>query len=180
MGKVMKIERLNAWFGLAGNVAVLLGLVALALEINANTKALRVQISEQTFLARQDRLLAMAANKDLQTLYVKALLDPAKLTPSEAWGATAFIESRIAYTRRSFYRYKDGLMTEDSWKDDLSGVSYYLDGAFGQLLWSELKDSESPDFVAEVDSELAESKGKGLSNDEWLREMHKKIANLDL
>ena len=49
-----------------------------------------------------------------------------------------------------------------------------------QWLWSELKDSQSPDFVAAVDSELAESKGKGLSNDEWLCEMHKKITNLDL
>lgn len=179
----MKMERLNAWLGLAGNVAVLLGLVALAVEINANTKALRVQISEQTFAIRQERLLATASDVDFQKLRVKLLLSPSELTPSELWGALAWLESRLAYTERSFSRYKEGLMTEDAWKGDLASVSYYLGGAFGRVVWSnerELYAEEDAEFVAAVDGQLAMGKGKGLSNEEYLIRLQEQVAKLDL
>jgi hypothetical protein len=136
MEKVMKMERLNAWLVLAGNVAVLMGLVALAVEINANTKALQVQISEQTFTNRQEFLLTSASNVDFQTLYAKSLLSPSELTPSELFGAAALLTARLAHTERSFSRYKDGLITENEWKGDLAAVSYFLGGPFGQVFWS--------------------------------------------
>ena len=179
----MKMEPLNAWLGLAGNVAVLLGLVALAIEINANTKALEVQISEQTFANRQEFLLTSAGNVDFQTLYAKSLLSPSELTPSELWGAAALLTSRLAHTERSFSNYKDGLITEDEWKADLSAVSYYLGGPFGQVFWSNEREyylGDESGFAEAVDAELAKGKGKGHSNKEYLVRLQEQVAKLDL
>ena len=39
----MKFERLNAWLGLLGQLAVLGGLIALVVEIRGNTLSLRAQ-----------------------------------------------------------------------------------------------------------------------------------------
>ena len=176
----MKMERLNAWMSLAGNVAVLLGLVALAIEISAATDALRVQVSENTFVMQQERIGAVAENTDLRTMYVKSLLNPSELTPSEAWGITAHLSMRLESINRRFHLYKDGVITEASWESALGSAPYYFSGSVGQLFWSEIKEgyADEPDFVAAIDSSLAESKGKGLSDEEWLRSFHQKIANL--
>ena len=134
----MKMERINAWLGLAGNVAILLGLVALAIEINANTKALRVQISENSAL---------------------------------------YFERTMLDDRRQFDLYKRGVLTEAEWQTELSYTPYHWNTPFGQLLWSELKGDYDPEFVAAVDNVLAESEGE--PNDEWLRRVHERVANLE-
>ena len=173
----MKMERLNAWLGLAGNVAILLGLVALAIEINANTKALRVQISENSVALAQEANLAVAGNPDLQALYSKALFRPAELTPAELWGATLYFERTMVNDRRQFDLYKSGVLTESEWQTELSYTPYHWNTPFGQLLWSELKGDYDPEFVAAVDNVLAESEGE--PNDEWLRRLHERVTNLE-
>ena len=107
----MNVERLNTWMSFAGQIAVLLGLVALAIEINANTKALRVQVTENSFALQQERMAATAGNAELQALYVKSLLSPSELTPAEVWGLAAYLGIRLESGKRSFHHYKDGVIT---------------------------------------------------------------------
>ena len=175
----MKMERLNTWMSFAGQIAVLLGLVALAIEINANTKALRVQVTENSFALQQERMAATAGNVDLQALYVKSLLNPSELTPSEVWGLTAHIGIRLASANRSFLLYKDGVIPEASWEDALGSLYYQLSAPFGRVYWSETKEAyvDTPDFVAAVDKRLAD--GGGLPNDEWLLRFHARVAKMD-
>ena len=177
----MKMERLNAWMTFAGNIAVLLGLVAVAIEINTNTNALRVQIEENSFALQQERSSAIAGNTDLQALYVKSLLNPSDMSPSEVWGAASHLDVRIAALNRSYSLYEDGVITEAQWNDELALASYQFGGTFGQLFWNEVKDGwvAFPGFVEAIDNELAESKGKGVSNEEWLRSFLQKVANLE-
>jgi hypothetical protein len=178
MEKVMKMERLNAWMGIAGNIAILLGLIALAVEINANTKALRVQATEDFMAMIQEHKLAFAANVDLQALEAKALLNPAELTPAELLGMVSWIELRINTAERRFDLFKEGVVPETDWQDSLGAVQYYLGTKFGQWAWSEIKKGYAykPEFVAAIDSELANS--KATPNDEWLLAFHEKLANL--
>jgi hypothetical protein len=178
MEKVMKMERLNAWMGLAGNIAILLGLVALAVEINANTKALSVQAMENTMAMIQERKLDFAGNIDLQALDAKATLNPAELTPAELLGMISWLEVRINTAERRFDLFKEGVVPETDWHESLSAVPYYLGTKFGQLAWSEIKEAYAykPEFVAAIDSELANS--GATPNDEWLLTFHEKVANL--
>ncbi|MDH3416217.1 MAG: hypothetical protein OEM64_07920 [Gammaproteobacteria bacterium] len=177
----MEMERLNAWMTVAGNIAVLLGLVAVAVEINTNTNALHVQIEENSFAMQQERASAVAGNTDLQALYVKSLLNPSEMNPSEVWGAVAILGLQVTSLNRSYLLYKDGMLSEAQWKDLLLGASFQFGGSFGQLYWSEVRDDWAafPDFVAAIDNELAKSRGKGLSNEEWLRRFFEKVTDLD-
>jgi hypothetical protein len=179
MEKVMKMERLNAWLGLAGHVAVLLGLIALAVEINGNTKALHVQVMENTASRAQEGLLAVAGNVDLQTLYVKALLEPAELTPSEFWGAVLYFEERIVEVQRKYDLLKSGVLSEEEWRRALSSVPYQFGTTFGRFYWSEVKeDGFDPDFVVAVDSAIANFDGE--TNENWLRRVHKEMVDSGL
>jgi hypothetical protein len=175
----MNVERLNAWMSFAGQVAVLLGLVALAIEINANTKALRVQLTENSFALQQERMAATAGNAELQALYVKSLLSPWELTPAEVWGLSAHLGIRLESAKRSFHHYKDGVITEASWEEALDSIYYSFSAPFGQLYWSESKEAyvDAPDFVAAVDRRLVD--GEGLPNDEWLLRFHARVAKLN-
>ena len=174
----MNMERLNAWLGLAGNIAVLLGLIALAVEINGNTKALHVQVMENTAALKQESNLAVAANTDLQALYAKALLSPAELTPSEVWGAVGHFEELMERRLRKYNLLKSGVLSEEQWQSELRSLPYNFGTPFGQLLWSETKDTYDPDFVAVIDEALAKYDDE--SNDQWLRRFHEKVADLDL
>lgn len=73
--------------------------------------------------------------------------------------------------------YKSGLLPETQWQSALRSV-HNLSTTFGRLLWSEEKETFEPDFVAVIDSELAELEGD--PNNLWLRGHHEKVADLDL
>lgn len=173
----MNIDRLNAWLNLAGNIAILLGLVALAVEINTNTQAQRLQILENSYALSAEAQLAVAENADLQELYAKVLLKPAELTPSELWGALNLLERQFETDERKYNLYKSGLLPEAVWQSELRTAPYNYGTAFGRLLWSEDKENFDPDFVALIDNELAHFEGE--ANDDWLRRFHEQVANLN-
>jgi hypothetical protein len=173
----MNIERLNAWLNLVGNVAILLGLVALAFEINTNTKALRLQILENSAALTQEARLAVAGNPDLQALITKSFLEPAELTPSELWGAISLMERAILDDERQYRFYKSGLLPESVWQSELRSVPYNYGTPFGRLFWSEEKGDFDPDFVAAIENELAKFEGE--TNDVWLRRFYETVANSD-
>jgi len=175
----MKMERLNAWMSLAGNIAVLLGLVALAVEINANTKAVRLQIMENSAVLTQEARLSLAGNADLQATITKSYLNPNELTPSELWGAVAYFERGIFDAQRKYRLYRDGVIPEAEWQSEVRSIPFSLATPFGKFLWSEERKvfADDPDFVVIVDSELAKFEGE--SNDEFLRRFHEKVARLN-
>ena len=72
----MKMKRINAWLALSGNIAILLGLVLLAIEINGNTEALRAQELANLNSINRQRQLLMASEPEMQDMYVKSLYSP--------------------------------------------------------------------------------------------------------
>ena len=82
----MKLDRVNAWLSLAASVAVLMGIVFLAVEINQNTAMMQTQINQ----SRAE--LAMAEARSLYNSdYVPALLVKVKL------GEELSKEERVRY-----------------------------------------------------------------------------------
>ena len=173
----MNIERMNAWLNLAGNVAILLGLVALAVEINGNTKALRVQAMENSAAMDQELRLVIAGSADLQAIITKSLLEPAELTPSELWGAMTLLELSMMDDQRKYRLYKSDVFPKAVWQSELRSLPYNYGTPLGRLIWNEEKGDFDPDFVAAVDGELAKFEGE--TNDVWLRRFHETLANSD-
>lgn len=69
----MKFDKLNPWLSLVGNIAILLGLMAVAIEIRDNSVAVRSQELGALRELNQDRYLAMLS-PDFLSLYVKSLV----------------------------------------------------------------------------------------------------------
>ena len=127
----MKMEQVNAWLGFAGNIAILLGLVAVAIQINDNTAAVRAQelgaIAEQV-QQRQHVLL----DSDVRALYVKSLVAPAELTLEDLQGMTAYLSIRVGHLRRTYQAWRSGILQPEDWAAHLQTVPVYLATPFGR------------------------------------------------
>lgn len=130
----MKLDRLNPWLSFIGNIAILMGLMAVAIEIRDNSVAVRSQELGALRELNQDRYLAMLS-PDLTSMYVKSLQNPAKMTAEELWGMANYVNVRISLALRGFRAYQSGKLSKDDWDAELSGVPLSLDTPLGKLLW---------------------------------------------
>ncbi len=175
----MKLERINAWLTLAGNVAILVGLVALAIEIRGNTTALRIQVMDNAAAAAGERQLLTATSPELRDLYVKALFNPEELTLADAWGVSAYFNHRLDLIQTQYFRYTDGATTRADWEDIKLQATYVFGTATGQKYWNAVRADYSyiPEFVAAIDAELTRS--DLVPNDQWLLEFHENLTVSD-
>ena len=172
----MRMERINTWLSLSGNIAILLGLVAVAIEIGGNTAAMRIQVMDNAVAADLDRSLVIATSPELRDLYVKALFNPSELTLADTWGISAYFGQRTTVIKSKYLRYVDGATTSADWEDTKRQAAYFLGTEFGRKYWSARRAdfSNIPQFVATIDAELANT--DLVPNDEWLLELHEELT----
>jgi len=107
----MKLEKLNAWLTFSGNIAILAGLVALAIEIRGNTAAVRAQ--ELGAIQEQAQARQMASlDPDFAEAYVRALYSPAEVTLEELVRLVAYVFHYISNLERTYQAYNDGIVRE--------------------------------------------------------------------
>jgi hypothetical protein len=173
----MKMEKLNAWIGFSGNVAILLGLIALAVEISDNTAAVRAQelgaLQEQT----QERRLALLS-KDLRELYIKSLYSPAELTLDELLAINTILTYRVTVLNRYYRAYSDGIIQQEDWESVLLEVPIFLGSSFGRLFWDEIKADypHEPDFVDDMTRALSSS--AVIPDDEYFINLQERVRAL--
>lgn len=174
----MFLERIKPWLDLIGSVAILLGLVAVAIEIRFNSNAVRSQE-----LAIYNELSQERVFKNLEPnfvgLYIKSLEQPTRLTKSELWSLTTYLNSYVLTAARAHDAYRSGILLEADWYSELVGLPFLLDTDFGQVVWSMLKEdyADVPDFVAAVDQAILEH--SGLGNDVFLDELQQRLSVID-
>lgn len=157
----MKFERLNAWLGLLGQLAVLGGLIALVVEIRGNTLSLRAQelaTLEDRNSARQIALF----DAELRGLYAKALFKPEELTVDEMIGVSNYLSYRVASLAGVYSRVQDGTLLESDWNESLQSVPIYLGSDIGRNWWQEARHDYVEDpgllgFVEGIDEVLESS-----------------------
>lgn len=172
----MKLERINAWLSLTGNIAILLGLVALAIEISGNTAAMRIQVMDNAAASDMERQLIIATSPELRDLYVKALFNSSELTLADTWGISSYLGQRLSVIKTKYLRHLDGATTNADWEDTKRQAAYFLGTKFGRKYWSARRADYSniPEFVAMIDAELADS--ELVPNDKWLLELHEELT----
>ncbi len=150
----MKLDRVNAWLSLAASVAVLVGIVFLAVEINQNTAMMETQIHQSR--AAQ----AMAEAQSLYNSdYVPALLVKVKL------GEELSNEERVRYTSlfRAFNRNWDNQLRQFNQGFLAANIPRSLRGAIleeigsselARMEWERTKDTYSDEYIEFVDSVL--------------------------
>ena len=154
----MKLEKLNTWLTFAGNIAILLGLVAVAIEINDNTRAMRAQ--ELGALEEMDQNLQIAVlDQQFMRVWAKSLTEPERMNLDEILVATEFIVIFLNNLERAQSAYLAGVITEDDWHERLFTAPVFLGTKFGQTVWKNIQTdySNRPGFLDSVNQSLKSS-----------------------
>ena len=149
----MNADKINKWLALIANVAVVAGIVFLALELNQNSRMMKTQ----TRNAITESILNFQFNAEtsgLRGVAAKANNDMSSLTPEEAGKVAQLYVSNLRLWENIHYQYRNGVFEEDefaaernSWKA-LGERNPLLRGVYCQLKQA---GSLSPAFVIEMD-----------------------------
>ena len=152
----MKTKQLNHWLTLGANLAILVGLVLVAIELNQNTRQLSLelgwQINQKMFENNRDLL-----GDNPTPIYAKSVLSPEELTFEEFQVASAFVFNFLGVAEDRFFLYQQGLMSDQEWKayvDD--DIELTLGYRFAQEFWKRSKGIFEPEFAEYVDEQLRE------------------------
>lgn len=111
----MKNERLNNWFGIAANVAVLVGLVIVAFEIRVSNNAAIAQVADGVTQGFNEINLVVAADPALARIWLLGFEDPDQLTDLEAAQWSMLFRSLNNQFKRVFTLYQTGLLPQEDW-----------------------------------------------------------------
>ncbi|NIP51550.1 MAG: hypothetical protein GWN81_06315 [Phycisphaerae bacterium] len=151
-------ENLNRWLTLAANVAVLVGIIALVVEIRTNTAAVRSQ-EWGAILEQHQELNLNQATIESSELYTKALYQPGELSVAEVRATVNYITSRIILLQRAYKVYQEGFASRSDWDYLVNSTPAYLGTELGQRLWPELKgefEVRLPGMVSDIDRALSD------------------------
>lgn len=169
----MNFQKLNNSLTVIANLAVLLGLVALVVEIRANTAAIRSEewgsISDQALAASN------GTNPELNAVYIKALYNLDELSIEELRLYVSHLTARIRVISRGYVSFQNGTVSEEDWRNLVGNVPIFLGTKSGLTIWGKLREDykSRPEFVSEIERVLEES--DLTPDDVWLLDLQSKI-----
>jgi uncharacterized protein (TIGR02246 family) len=159
-------DRLNRWLTLGANVAVLIGIALLLVELKQNRDMVRAQTRHELSMGIVDLLQTAAANERLADVLLRAQSGD-WLTATEQLQFQMRTNALFRYWEDVHYQYRAGLYDDvefarqrGAWRASLAG------SRLGQRYWCQVRSLYSPQFMAEMDSLLdpACSAGDSLVN----------------
>jgi len=145
---------LNRWLTLGANVAVLIGIVLLIVELDQNRDMMRAQIRHELAMGIVDLLQTPASNEQLADLMYRAQTG-GELTPTELFQFQMRTNALFRYWEDVHYQYREGLYDDiefgkqrGAWKASLSHSRQ------GRKYWCQVRSLYSPEFMAEMDNLL--------------------------
>ena len=150
----MALETLNRWLTLLANLGVCAGFVALTLQMNQNTAAIRTQnANEATRTAATAELAALG--DDGSAAMANAMLRPAEMTEKQVLQLWYYTDAILGSTYNIWLARQAGLASEADWIETRRGVAYMLDFDPIRIVWDRYKAGAfPPDFVREFEAEL--------------------------
>jgi hypothetical protein len=170
----MNLDKLNRWLTFAGNIAIVLGLIALTIEINENTTAVRAQ--ELGALQEQIQARQLASlNGDFSEVYAKGLYKPAELSVSDLLRLVPFLSHWLSNMQRTHHAYVDGVIREVDYQAQLLSAPIWFGTELGQVVWAEIKAdyAHDPEFVAAIDEALRTS--PVVPDDDWYITLQRRL-----
>ena len=150
----MDSERLTRWLTLGANLAVLVGILLLVVELNQNRDMMRAQIRHELASGIVDLLQVAASNEQLADVMFRAHSGE-ELTPTELFQFQLRTNALFRYWENVHYQYREGLYdaTEfqkqrDAWKASMTSSIQ------GQAYWCQVRTLYSPEYMAEMDGLL--------------------------
>lgn len=149
-----RLDALNRWLVVVSNLGVIGGFALLAVQMNQNTRAIQIESSRALMRETQPTEVAFMGD-DVAGAYAIAVLRPADLTPHQLLQVWGYVSAGLAPSRAAWVAWRDGQGSEESWLLARASAAAYIDLRVGRLIWSEIKAGYPPEFVAEIDQQLA-------------------------
>lgn len=154
-------RKIDRWLSLGGNVAVLIGLILVAYQINQEAELQKIQLFSDATTAINEFNLAMLGDNPTQVV-AKSIEDPGSLTLSEYQVMDAYLVTALYEIRRLEILKREGLLAEGS----MYGIHHYWFGSnFAQAWFSEYgTEGLSPVNVEQIRSGDPDYVGKFYQN----------------
>ena len=108
----MDRSRLNEWLTIATNVAVVIGIIILAIEIRQNSVALRFNVLQSVSTESNPLNLALATDASMRETWVLGLREPDSLTESQKLQLNATLHVWFNNAQNWYYQVRSGVLDE--------------------------------------------------------------------
>jgi hypothetical protein len=146
--------RLVRWLGLAANVAALIGLYLVVMQLQQNRELTRAQIRHELAVGIVDLLQVPAGNAQLASVLRRGAAGEA-LTPDELFQFRLRANALLRYWENVHYQYRQGLYDEVEFARQKAAWAASLRDSVGMTrYWCEVRALYSPLFAADLDGLL--------------------------
>ena len=138
------------------NIGVIAGIIFLAYELRQNTLVTEIAAAQNVVTNIGSRNIVVIENDDFAQVLLRA--DSGEpLTPSESMRLRIFFSDALRAWQSIFLQNRRGALDEAMWHTQLAEMELTING-YGSYRahWDLTKDNYSPEFVALVDSLIAE------------------------
>jgi hypothetical protein len=150
-------DNLSRWISAVANIAVLAGLVLVAIQISQNSSLARTAlINEGNVVSNQIWANLMGENPG--QVIARAIECPERMTYADFMAMDAFLFSNMNMLYRDYQLTQEGLFTSSDWKGSVDAYAHwYLGNTFGRTWWDqEAKHFFNREFTEYVDKRLQE------------------------
>ena len=152
----MNLEMLNRWLGPISNLGVIGGLVLVAVQMQQNTAAIRLQNALELNRGIAAGEIAFMGDST-HVAYATAMFHPSKLTDEQAGQLWAYFNSEIFSIQNQWLAWQAGMASREDWDYARAYAIGFLGIRAGRIWWQNVKSTFRPDFVRVIDAGLAES-----------------------
>jgi hypothetical protein len=152
----MSLEQF-AWLGAGmSGVGVMLGFVYFSIELRHNTRAVRASAFQQVVNSFADVSLALATDKRLVDLFVRAAKNYESLDEIERTQYTYMILSYLRRVEGVFFQTEIHMLSSEHWSGIRNTVKGVLTPPGTRICWGEVKNRFNPEFRDYIDKLIAE------------------------
>jgi len=148
--------RLGNILALGTNVAVIVGLFLVVMELNQNTELARIAMVNDGSLTENEVWIALMEQEPKDAI-AKSFECPEKLVLADYVVLDSYLYAGMNLVYRNYELAREGFYSDEDWKSEVDNYAHwYLSGEFGKAYWDEVGrlyfDAE---FTQYVDSVLA-------------------------
>jgi hypothetical protein len=140
------------WLTIGSNLAVLIGLALVGVQIYQNTELAKAQLANDFYLMDMEFALSVMGDTPAES-WVKAIYSPDEITPTDA----AVLEAYFAYGMIQINRLRQmsslGLVEPEIFRNRLGDLRWHLGNEVGKRWW-EMQIGYPPEFVETVNERV--------------------------
>ena len=130
---MIKTDILLKWLTICANLAILIGLIFVSLELRQNNDALKLQSQDAISDGFVQLNLASISDSSVARLWVVGLYEPESLTNVEAVQFSFYLRGVFNQLFRIHSLYETGTLSELEWADYAKEAAYLMSTKGGQL-----------------------------------------------